>query len=118
MIAKSLFAAAAAATTMTIALPAGEAQAKTNIDINLGLGFGGGYYGGGYYGGYYGGGYYGHPGYISCRKGRNIVAWQGFRHVRAVDCSLPGYKYTAWKFGRKYLVRVNAHGYITHVSRI
>ena len=115
MIAKSLIAAAAVASTMAVAMPASEAQAKTNIDISVGLGFGGGY-GGGY--GYYDDGYYPHHSYISCKKGRNIVAWKGFKHVKAVDCSLPGYKFTGWKFGKKYLVRVNGHGHIVKISKI
>lgn len=118
MIGKSLIAAAAVATTMAVALPATQAQAKTNIDINLGFGFGG--YGYGYGPGYYGDVYYypGHKGYISCKKGRNIVAWKGFNHVKAVDCSLPGYKYIGWKKGKKYLVRVNGHGHVVAVSKI
>lgn len=116
MIGKSLIAAAAVATTMVVALPATQAQAKTNFDINIGLGFGG--YGNGYGYGYgYGPTYY-HKSYISCGKGRKIVNWSGFNKVKAVDCSLPGYKYTAWKKGHKYMVRVNGNGNITHVSKI
>ena len=110
MIAKSFIAAAAVATTMAVALPATEAQAKTNIDINVGLGFGG-YYGGGY-------GHHHRNRHISCWKGRKIVDWSGFHNVHAVDCHLPGYKYTAWKHGHKYLVKVNRYGRIIYVHRI
>jgi hypothetical protein len=122
MIFKSLIAAAAIAATMTFALPAQEA--KADVDVKIGIGLGG--YVPGYYGGYgYGGGYghgYGH-GYkrarhISCGTGRRIVDSAGFNRVRAVDCSLPGYRYTAHKKGRKYMVRVNARGNIVNVSRI
>ena len=107
MIAKSLIAAAAIATTMAVALPATQAQAGVDIKINIGLG-GPGFYGAGFYG----------PNHISCMKGRNIVDWSGFHNVNAVDCGLPGYRYTAWKKGHKYVVRVNAYGHITNVNRI
>lgn len=131
MLTKSLIAAAAVAATLAVAVPAPEAQAKTNFDIDVNLGlpiYGDGYgYGYGYDGGYghdYGDdGYYpAHGGYshygISCGEGKRIVRWSGFRKVRAVDCDRPGYKYTAWKHGRKYLVRVNGAGAITHVKRV
>lgn len=115
MIGKSLIAAAAVATTMAIALPATQAEAKTNIDINIGFGVGGGYYGGGYYGGGYP--VYS-PGNISCKKGRNIVDYSGFHNVKAIDCSLPTYKYTAWKKGHKFVVSVNRYGNIYKVNKV
>lgn len=115
MIAKSLIAAAALATTMAVALPATQAEAKTNFDINIGLGLGG--YGGGYYGGYYPV-YDVYAGAISCKKGAKIVDWSGFHNVNPVDCSLPGYKYTAWKNTHKYLVKVSGNGNITSVAKI
>jgi len=111
MFAKSLIAAAAVATSFALAAPL-QAEAKTSIDINIGVG---GFYPG-YYDGYYGGGY--GPGYISCKKGRNIVDWSGFNAVSAIDCSLPGYRYTAWKNGHKYVVRVNGYGSITNVHKL
>ncbi len=127
MIAKSLIAAAALAATMTLALPAQEAKAE--VDVNIGIGFGG--YAPGYYGGGYGHDYgydddfgygYGHRPQrshrISCGAGRRIVDNSGFNRVKAVDCSLPGYRYVAHKKGRKYMVRVNGRGNITGVSRI
>jgi len=107
MFAKSLIAAAAVATSFALAAPL-QAEAKTSIDINIGVG---GFYPG-YYDGYYGGGY------ISCKKGRNIVDWSGFNAVSAIDCSLPGYRYTAWKNGHKYVVRVNGYGSITNVHKL
>lgn len=135
MLTKSLFAAAALAATLAVAIPAPEAQAKTNfdIDVNLGLpiygdGYGYGYdndygYDYGYGHGYGRDGYYpAHGGYghygISCSKGRQIVRWSGFRNVKAVDCDRPGYKYTGWKHGRKFLVRVSGSGSITSVKRV
>jgi hypothetical protein len=119
MIAKSLIAAAAVAATMTLALPAQEA--KADVDVNIGIGLGG--YVPGYYSGGYGHGYgYGYPSRkpyrISCGTGRRIVDNSGFNRVKAVDCSLPGYRYTAHKKGHKYMVRVNGRGNITGVSRI
>jgi hypothetical protein len=111
MIAKTLIAAAAIATTFAVAAPVQQAEAKTNIDINIGLGAGS------FYPGFYPS-YYSHPGYISCHRGKKIVDYSGFNKVNAVDCSLPGYKYTAWKHGHKYFVRVNGNGRITNVNRI
>jgi opacity protein-like surface antigen len=126
MMTKSLFAAAAVAVTMTVALPAQEA--KADIDVDIDVGFGGflpGYYYYGYdnddfYDGDYG--YDSHPVHrpyhISCSAGRRIVDRSGFNRVKAVDCELPGYRYTARKRGQKYMVRVNGRGVITSVSRI
>jgi hypothetical protein len=127
MIAKSLIAAAALAATMTLALPAQEA--KADVDVNIGIGFGGyvpGYHSDGYGYGYgYGAGHgygYGYPSKkpyrISCSTGRRIVDNSGFNRVKAVDCSLPGYRYTAQKKGHRYMVRVNGRGNITGVTRI
>lgn len=115
MIAKSLIAAAAIATAMAVALPATEAEAKTNIDINIGLGVGGFYPG--YAGGYYPGPVY-QPNYVSCWKGGKIVDWSGFHNVQPVDCSLPSYRYTAWRNGHKFVVSMNRYGTITKVNKI
>ena len=114
MFAKSLIAAAAIATTFAVASPVQQAEAKTHIDLNIGVGIGG------FYPGYYEPGYYPvyNPGYISCNKGRKIVDWSGFNNVHPVDCSLPGYKYTAWKNGHKFVVRLNGYGNITGVNKI
>jgi len=114
MIAKSFIAAAAVVTTMAIALPATEAQAKTNFDIDINLGFGG--YDGGGYGGY--GHHHRHNRHITCWRGRQIVDWSGFHNVHAVDCHLPVYKYTAWKHGHKYLVKLDRRGRIIYVHRL
>lgn len=107
---------AAAAVTIAFAVPATVAQAKTNFDFNVNLGLMGPGYGYGYgYGDY-------EPVYnygaISCHKGRQIVKWQGFNKVKSIDCSLPGYKYSGWKFGHKYIVRVNGAGDITSVKKV
>jgi hypothetical protein len=127
MIGKSLLAAAALTATMTLAMP--MSQAKADVDVDIGIGFGGfvpGHYGGGYGHGYdddYDYDYdYGHypvyqPRRISCNTGRRIVDNSGFNRVRAVDCDLPGYRYTARRNGQKYMVRVNGRGVITGVSR-
>ncbi len=116
MIAKSLIAAAAIATTMTLTLPASQAQA--GVDINIGIGVGGipGYYNPGYP--VYNPGYPKYKYSISCGKGRNIVDNHGFNFVKAVDCKLPGYKYTGWKNGKKYVVSVNRWGNIVNVHKI
>jgi hypothetical protein len=116
MIAKSLTVAAALAVSLAAALPSTPAQAKTNIDIDLHLGGGYPVYpgGGGYYPVYdddsYGG--------ISCHQGKKVVRWNGYKNVHPVDCSLPGYRYTGWKWGKKFMIRVNAHGNITKVKQL
>ena len=50
--------------------------------------------------------------------GRKIVSRSGFRDVQALDCDGPGYRYSAWKHGREYVVRVNDEGEITRVRRV
>lgn len=115
MIAKSLIAATMLASAAAVALPASQAEAKTHFDLNIGIGVGGGYPG--YWGGYPAYEPY-YPDYISCKKGAKIVRWSGFDGVNAIDCSLPGYKYTAWRYGHKFVVRVSGSGNITGVSKI
>lgn len=131
MIAKSLFAAAALAATLAVSLPA--PQARADVDVEIGIGVGG--YVPGYYG--YGYGYAPRPAYrpgyraygydrayddydagITCNMGRKIVYRSGFRDVRALDCDGPGYRYSAWKRGQEYVVRVNEDGVITRVRRV
>jgi hypothetical protein len=118
MITKSLIAAAAVAVSFTALAPVQEAQAKTNFNFNVDVGLGGG----GFYPGYgYGGGYPVYQPYydgISCKKGRNIVKWSGFHNVNAFDCSKPVYRYSAWKNGKKYHVRVSMNGNIIGVKKI
>jgi hypothetical protein len=124
MFAKSLIAAAALATAMTFALPA--EQAKADVDVSIGIGFypdpgyGHGFDDYGYHDSGYGWGYYPEhrPHRISCGQGRRIVDRSGFNRVRPLDCELPGYRYSAWKHGKKYVVRVNGRGSITGVSRV
>lgn len=110
MIAKSLIAAAAIATTMAL-VPAQQANAGVEIDINVGIP--------GYYPGYYDPIYDPGFGAISCKKGKKILDFQkGYNNVQAVDCSLPGYKYTAWKGGNKWLVKMNGNGQVTGKSML
>ncbi len=135
MIAKSLFAAAALAAALGVSLPAPEARA--DVDVEIGIGVGGyvpGYYGYGYgyaprpaYGYGHGYGYRAYDAYrsydgygdgITCKMGRKIVSRSGFRDVQALDCDGPGYRYSAWKHGREYVVRVNDEGEITRVRRV
>ena len=108
MIGKSLVAAAAVATSMAFALPVTQAEAKTVINVDVGFGYGYGYH------------HHKHKkwGAISCWKGAKIVDWSGLHNVHAVDCKLPGYKYTAWKKGHKYIVKVNGYGNIYSVHKI
>lgn len=117
MTAKSLIAAAALSLSLAAMLAPAPAEAKTHVDFSVGIGVGPGYYGPAYPG-YYGPvGYY-EPDYggISCWKAQKIVAGHGFHNVHAIDCSAPNYKFTGWKGGDKYRVRVNSWGNITGVS--
>lgn len=115
MLAKSIIAIAATAFALTVALPGGEAQAKTDVAINVGIGFGGyiepgyGYAGVGYDHGYA-------PDYVSCSQARKVVRWNGFKGVKALDCSAPSYRFTGWKYGKKYSIKVNSWGDITGVK--
>ncbi len=113
MLAKSLIAIAATAFTLT-ALPMTQAQAS-NADINVGIG---GYIGPGYVGGYVGTGYdddYG-PSAVSCSQARKIVRWNGFNNVKPLDCSAPSYRFSGWRDGNTYKIRVNSWGDITRIS--
>jgi hypothetical protein len=117
MLTKSMIAIAAAALALTIALPGGEAQAKTDVDINVGIGFGG-FIDPGYGYGYAGVGYdhdYA-PDYVSCSQARKVVRWNGFKGVKALDCSAPSYRFSGWKSGKKYSIKVNGWGDITGVK--
>ena len=115
MLTKSLIAIAATAFTLT-ALPLQQAEAS-NVDINVGIGIGG-YIGPGYVGGYVGTGYhddYG-PSAVSCSQARKIVRWNGFNNVKSLDCSAPSYRFSGWRGGERYKIRVNSWGDITRIS--
>ena len=105
MTTKTLIAAAAIAAGLTAAAPAHQAQAKTNFDIDIHFNDG------------YRPGYQYHQPAVSCRTGARAVQRDGFWGVYPVDCSLPGYKYVGWRWGRQYVINVNSYGYITNVRR-
>ena len=113
MLTKSMIAIAAATFALTAALPIERAHAGSNFDINVGLGFGG----------YVGPG----PGYgsvdvefegeyVSCAQARKMVRWNGFSDVKSLDCSAPNYKFSGWRDGNKYKIKVNSWGDITRIS--
>jgi hypothetical protein len=54
---------------------------------------------------------------INCRQAEEAVRWNGFSKVRAIDCSLPAYRFIGWRNGQKYTIRVNSRGAITRVTR-
>lgn len=132
MIAKTLIAAFALAASLTAALPAAEARA--DVDLNVAIGVGGYYppaydayddYGYGHRRGY--GERYRHyePYYeeevivfISCGDGRRILRREGFRDVKASNCRGPNYRYTGWKRGKKFDVRMSTTGEITRLRRV
>lgn len=118
----------AAAITLAATAGAGPATAHTHVGIGIGFGFGGAFFGPGP--GFFGNRYYGDPyfGYryvvpvsrhraISCSQARQVVRWRGFRNVRAIDCRLPNYRFTGWRGGRKFTIRVNSRGTITRITR-
>jgi hypothetical protein len=121
MLSKTLVASAAVAAALVAAVPAEQAQAKTNIDIGIGLGVGG------YYPGYpvyddvdvYDAGYYGrrHMRGMTCGQAADEVRAEGFRRVRAIDCSRPIYGFRAERHGRPVVVKVNLRGDIVSVRR-
>ena len=111
MLTKSMIAIAAAAFALTTALPIDRAEANPNIDINVGFGFGG-YVGPGY--GAVGVGFEGE--YVSCAQARKVVRWNGFSSVKSLDCTAPNYKFSGWRDGNKYKIKVNSWGDITRIS--
>ncbi|WP_421693831.1 hypothetical protein [Aestuariivirga sp.] len=139
LLSKSLLAVAALAASFAITLPAAPAKADVDVEIGIGTGYGGGYGGGGYGGGYGGGGYgggYGGGGYgggwgggyypprpvtgiyVDCNGGRRILSRYGYIGIRMLECRGPVYRYSAWKNGRQYLMRVDARGDVSRIRRI
>jgi hypothetical protein len=107
MIAKSLIAAAAVAAVAATASSPAFAK-KLDLDVYLGVP-GPGYYEPSYP-------VYDEPVYrrpraeyygISCEEGRNNVRDEGFRKVRAIDCSGRRYTYRARQGGNPYIVKVS-----------
>jgi hypothetical protein len=119
MLSKTLIASAAVASALMVAVPAEQAQAKTHVDIGIGLGVGGFYPGYPVYDDYYDAGYYGRPHLrgLTCGQAANEVRAEGFRRVRAVDCSRPVYGFRAERHGRPVIVKVNTRGEIIAVRR-
>lgn len=133
MFLKSLIAVATVASAVSFASV--PAKAETTVDVGIGIGLGGFYPGDGY--GYGDDGYADdYPVYprhrrrhfddyapvlsygVSCNRGRNIVRSEGFRNVRAYDCSAPTYAYKAWRDGELYRVKVSYRGRIISVRPI
>ncbi|MFM8747793.1 MAG: hypothetical protein ACKOED_14180 [Aestuariivirga sp.] len=54
---------------------------------------------------------------INCRQAEEAVRWNGFSKIRAIDCNLPTFRFTGWRNGDKYTIRVNGRGAITRVTR-
>ncbi|MCA3575358.1 MAG: hypothetical protein IOC86_15680, partial [Aestuariivirga sp.] len=107
----SMIAIAAAAFALTAALPIERAHADSNFDINVGLGFGG------FVGPGYGSVEVDFEGeYVSCAQARKMVRWNGFSDVKSLDCSAPNYKFSGWRDGNKYKIKVNSWGDITRIS--
>jgi hypothetical protein len=96
MIRKTLIALAFGLVMATGAAPA----ANADVDININLGYGG---------------FYGRN--ISCRQGGWIVA-RRFNRVSAVNCFGDHYKYTGWRKGKGYVIKISSRtGRITDISR-
>jgi hypothetical protein len=120
--------AVAALAAAGLALGAGAADAKTRLYFGVGIGDGCGYYdencyipspGPGYYGGYdqdtgiyrrfrprYHDDY--DYGRLSCGEARRLVRRQGFRHIEARDCSGSRYRFTGWRRGTPFSIRISA----------
>lgn len=117
MLIKSMIAPAAAAIALLAAIPAGPASADVGISVGVGVGVGFGSGFGGYAEpGYAGAGvvYSGHR--ISCASARKIVRRSGFSDVRSLDCTGANYKFSGWRGGGRYKIKVNGWGEITRVS--
>jgi hypothetical protein len=114
MLTKSMIAVATAAFAFA-ALPVERAEAKSDFDINVGIGIGA----------FVGPGA-GHvdvdydddfgPSAVSCSEARKVVRWNGFSSVKSLDCTAPSYKFSGWRDGAKYKIKVNSWGDITRIS--
>lgn len=109
-----------------IALGAGAADARTKLRIGVGIGddctlYGDCYYGGGGYGVYDGDDgtyrrrhrpryddYDDDYGRLSCGEARRLLRRQGFYWVRPDDCSGRRYRFTGWRDGEPFSIRVSA----------
>lgn len=126
MIMKSILAATAVAATLAAAAPAAEAH-HHHIHLNIGIGLGDPGYGypppppvyapppppayyppppppryydpSADYADSYG---------ISCGEGRQIVRESGFYHVRTVECDGQNFKYTGYRHGNSYIIKVDS----------
>ena len=107
MISKSFIAATALTASVAAFAPA---QAGVHVDVNIGAV--GVYPGYAYYP-------YAYPNRhtLSCRYGADILRRHNFRYVQPVDCRLPGYRYVAWKHGKRFVIRLSGNGYITDIYR-
>ncbi len=106
---KKLIAAGALSLGMLAAGTAAPALAGTDIDIGIGLGGGYSKPAPRYYGG----------GRISCRQGARIVASEGFRRVRPIDCDGKEYTYQGLRRGDLYRIEVRSrNGNIRKIDRI
>ena len=102
----------AIASAMAIATPMTSAEAKTNINLDFGINLGGGYP---VYDAYPV--YDPAPVYVNhCGEARLQVKYQGFKKVKAVDCSAPTFGFKAKKNGNWWFVRTNVWGNIKSVQ--
>jgi hypothetical protein len=130
---KSLIAAATLALGLAVALPAAESRADVDVDIGFGVGVVGGGYGYGHRPGWRPGGYAAYPvrpylydyedawaedDYVTCRQGRKILRRYGFHDIKTENCRQPHYKYTGWRKGREFLIRMNSRGEVNRITRI
>jgi hypothetical protein len=48
---------------------------------------------------------YDHADYVSCSQARKVVR-SSFKAIKQLDCSAPSYRFSGWKGGKKYSIRV------------
>ena len=119
---KGTLIAAAAAVTMLFA----PTPSKADVDIRFGIGLPGfGVYTdrGDRYRHYnkrhYNKRRYRHSNKLTCREARRLVRYNGFRRIRALDCSGRMYTFKARRYGELYKVRVNSRrGAIARIRRL
>ena len=56
--------------------------------------------------------------WITCGEGKRMLRAEGFSNVQTDNCRGPNYRYTGWKKGRKFDIRVNSAGEINRVRRL
>lgn len=107
MLKKTILTAATLAVSLVAFQPAAQAG-NLQIDVTF-SGHGGHGHGGHGHGGHWGGGHGHGPYQLSCRRGKDKLEWNGYRHVRVTDCRGKYYGFRATRGHRLYKITMNSY---------